>query len=548
MKKGKKRSFFRKILGTGIPIMPVIVLLEWVALTYIKGKPPDELLYIPEPSEWWAMIGLSIIPVLIIWIDNTKNIRRINEQDGREAAKRPPPEQGLLYKKPQGYCFGKYKGMYVCKRVDEPGSILIEGASGSGKSATIIQSTLLNPENKKNCRFFVIDIKEELQYKCLKPSDIYSPRNPGGDSIIISPVDRKAYGFDCFYALSDTSTEGEVYEIMEVVSQSLIPPAHSDNKVWTDSARMLLTSCGTYFYHHEGVHTLPEIITKIKEEDIESIVQKIVRNTVPGSATYTSAIGFSKMAPETLYSVTLTMNNHILQFATSQSLVWALGQNPRKASPPDLLKYNLYVTLPEEKMTQWSNYIVLLINSVLHWLSGLPEHDMEPTRNYIGLFFEELGSLYAGVEGSIELLAPALRLYCRSKGATCVCCLQSISQLNEYIGKELARDMAQNLVYKYYLSCGDPAEAREICTMAGKYMKRRVTSSGSGNQRKDSTSFTDEEILTESELLTLPREDEIVLLSEKSGYNRLEKVYVFKDRYFAPLLQEVKESREAQKK
>lgn len=552
--KKKKKSFLRKFFETGIPILPVIVLAEWMILPYIRGIPPDELPYIPESSEWALMIGFAMIPVLLIWTENAKNIKKLNEKDGREIAKRPPAPADMLFKvPPPGFTFGKYKGRYVCLDLTNPHggtNVLVEGATGSGKSASIIQSFLLNPKNRQTCTALVTDLKSELRSKCLAPEDIYSPQSPNGNSKIIDPVSRTrdTYGFDPFYSLSDTSTESEVHEVMTVVAQSLIPPQKYGDRVWSDSARQLLRSCLTYFFYHEGVRTLPEIIIKIKEMDIEALVQKIVSNSAPGSTTYVDAISFFRMASETITSVNMTLSNHIVQFATDQNLVWALSKNPRKASPEDLLQYNLFLCLSEDKITSWSNFVLLLYNSCLHWLSTLPESDLEPTRKHIVLLFDELGSLVAGIEGSIPLLASALRLFCRSKNASCVCCLQSISQLNEYFGRDLAADILMNLNYRYYLSCNDPTEAKNICTMAGKYMKRRVTASGAGTQRKDSTSYSDEEILTEAELVTLPRDEEVVLLSERAGYLRLEKVYVFRDEFFKPLLQGVKEKWEALKK
>ena len=57
----------------------------------------------------------------------------------------PRISEDILYKKPQGFCFGRdtHTGMYICRKVDEEGAVLISGGSGTGKSSCYIVPYLL---------------------------------------------------------------------------------------------------------------------------------------------------------------------------------------------------------------------------------------------------------------------------------------------------------------------------------------------------------------------------------------------------------------------
>ena len=499
--------------------------------------------------EWTGETYLAVAAVsVVVWlllIASDQNPRDQNTQyDGRSQALRPSVPKDMLYKTPIGFCFGKWKGRYVCKRVDEPGAVLIQGGSGTGKSASIIQGYLLNPENKKGCCSLVLDLKHELADKCVLPEEIYGPDNPAGNTIILDPLDRtNGYGWDPFFGLTDNSTDAEIHERMEVIANCIIPIPKGDGAVWSQAAQQLLRGSMTYFYEEEGLRTIPDIIRAIKSANIKDIVEKIVSTAIPGSTAYTDCISFQGMADETITSVDMNLSLKIVQFITSPDLEWCLGSNPRKCSPVDMLERNIYLCLPEDKLQQWAQLVFLVFNQFLSWMMGLPEHEADPNRKRFAMILDETVALLAGIGAPMPLLSQCLRIGARGKSCTVVVCVQSIAGLYETMGKDQTRDMVSNMSYKYILDSSDSETSKEIIGWCGKFLKRKVSSSGGGTQQKNTISFENEEIIREQDLMSLPQSGDIILVSNRAGYLRLQKCLVFKDTYFKKLLEAVKLSK-----
>ena len=538
----KKRGFLSKFLETGIWLIPIVMI--GMACFLKGGIPPDQPI---TGKDWLGYFGIGCVVALVFWSSNMNNLRRMNEEsDGHEEARWPkPPPDMVYYKQPTGFCFGTYGGGYVCKRVDEPGSILVQGSSGSGKSASLIQGFLLNPENKKNCRSLVLDLKHELADKCVAPEDVYSPRNLEGTCILMDPMDRKnGWGFDPFFLLNEDSTPSEVYDTCQVIAQSIVPSCKGDNKIWSDSARQYITGALSYYYTEERLRTLPEIVAKIKAEPIKKVVEKILTTAAPGSGAYTSIINFQDMADETITSVDLEASTRLGPFATSQDIIWCLGNNPRKCSPKDLLEKSIYLCLPEDKLVEWGQLVFLVFNLTLKWMMGLPEKSVDPKRPYLTMILDETVALMAGLEAKMPLLSQCLRIGARSKGCTMLVCVQSITGLYSVMGKDEADDMISNLTYKYILDSTETRASKDIIAWCGKYSRRKVGRNGDGTKRSDNYSYTEEDIVSEQDLLTLPRSGDAILVSTRSGYLRLKKTMVFKDKFFKKLLENIAKKKE----
>ena len=533
----KKRGFLSKFLETGVWLIPFVM---FGMACFIKGGiPPNQPI---TGKEWLGYFGVGCVVALVFWANNMNNLKRMNEEDdGHEAARWPKPPPDMLYKKPVGFCFGKYGNKYVCKRVDEPGSILVQGSSGSGKSASLIQGFLLNPENKKNCRSLVLDLKHELMDKCVAPEEIYSPRNLDGTVILLDPLDRRnGYGFDPFFMLTEDSTPSEIHDTCQVIAQSIVPSAKGDNKIWSDAARVYLCGAFTHFYIEERLRTLPEIIARIKQENIKTVVDKIISTAAPGSSAYTEIIGLSGMADETIYSIGLEVDARIVTFATSQDIAWCLGANPRKCSPKDLLEKDIYLCIPEDRLVEWGQLVLLIFNLSIKFMMSLPEKSMDPDRPYLTMILDETVALLAGLDGAkIPLLSQCLRIGARSKGCTMLVCVQSITGLSSVMNRDEVDDLCANLTYKYILDSTESKASKEIIGWCGKFNRRKVGRTGDGTKRSDNYSYTEEDIVNEKDLLTLPQMKDVILISSRAGYLRLKKTFVFKDKFFKKLLDNV---------
>lgn len=502
-------------------------------------------------TTWQMTIELivSVITVCFLMsfvLSGQPNAKELNEDDGREAAMRPRPPKEMLYKKPVGFCFGSYKGKYVCKRIDTDGSILVQGSSGCGKSATIIQEYIINPQNTES-NSLVLDLKHELVDKCVMPEDVYGPENPTGKSIILDPLDRHhGYGWDPFYRLNDKSTETEVLDVMDTIALSIIPPAKGDSQVWSLAAQQFLRGALAYFYKVEKLRTLPECIAAMKSAPIQEIVERILTGASTGGVIYATMISFKDMADETITSLNMTLSQRTVQYYTSPDLQWCLGANPRKCCPEDMLKHNIFLCLPESKLDQWGQLIFLVFNQYFTWAMDLPEKSEDPDRPYMACILDETVALLAGVGANIPKLAQMLRIGARGKGITMLICVQSIAGLEAAIGdKSEVKDMISNLTYKYILDSCDNETSEEIAGWIGEYRQRKVSVNGNGKNQKSTVSYGTESIVKNEELMKLVQTGEAILISSQYGYMRLKKEYVFKNKYFKKLLKNVQDAKRA---
>lgn len=537
------KNLISKIIKSGGLVFPIAAISLFGV---IYGIPPSR---IPTKEGLIAILFGSLIFTLIVVSQVTNTTQKLNESDGREVAKYPPVNPKCLYAKPQGFCFGKQGRMYVCKDVSEPGSILVQGASGSGKSSTIIESFLVDPENQKKCNYLVNDLKHELVDNCVKLEQIYDPNNPSGTVIIMDPVDRvNGFGYDPFYALSEKSTEYEVHDVMEVVANSIIPTLKGDSAVWSQAAQQYARGAFTYFYRHENITNLPEIVKAMKAQPIKEIVSRIIENCSPDSPAYIDCISFLGCAEETITSVDMNLSQCLVQFYTNPDLAWCLGYNPKKCNPTDLLSKSIYLCLPEDKLQEWGKLVILVYNQHIKMMMGLSEKSKDPDRKWLAMILDETVALLAGAHTSMPLLSQCLRIGARGKGCTMVICVQSIAGLYQSMGRETAQDFVSNTTFRYVLDSTESESSKEIIGWCGKYKQRKVSTSGVGMTRKDSISYSEDNIVTEQDLMSLPKNEEAILISPLTGYVRLKKCFVFKDKYFKPLLEAVANSKKNKEK
>lgn len=531
----RKKRFLNSLIWMSPILFAVLVYYLY------DGIPPEKEISV---QEWAGLIAMSILPPLIRFAETTKLKERNETDPGLNKAKYPVPPKRMLYKQPEGFCFGKYKGKYICKRVDEPGSILVQGSSGSSKSTSTIQTFLLNPANKENCNCLVLDLKHELTDFCVGADEIYSLQNQTGKVIVLDPMDRqKGWGYDPFWQLNEESTETEVHEVMEMVADSIIPMAKGDSQVWDMSAKLYFRAGATYFYYYDKIGTLPAIIRELKSHTIPEIVEKVLAKAKPGDCCYVDMIGFKGMAEETYTSIDMNLSNRIVQFATSPDLVWCLESNPKKCNPADMLTKSIYLCVPENKLQKWSQLIFLVFNQYLTWMMSLPEKAEDPDRKYMAMILDETVALLAGIGAPMPLLTQCLRIGARGKGCTMLICCQSISGLYETMGKEQTKDLVANCQYKYVLDSTDSETSTEIIGWCGKYMHRKISSAGYGSKRKETTAYQEEDIVDEQELLTLPSTGEAILITNQAGYMRLEKVLSYKEPFFKYLRETVNKSK-----
>lgn len=503
---GKSKTATR-ILKTGIWLQPVTMVCiicligdDW------KQQTPGCLL-------------LSIIPVVLLYFFRLQG--SIKDEPEKPRAMYPAVDRELLRQEPRDgdIVIGRYKGQYVCRSIREDAHYLILGGAGSGKSSGIIIPTLLcNPDSSS----FILDIKGELSEKAVKAGD---------ERIrIFNPQDRGQWGYDPFFNLTDSSTEQEQFEVMQSISFSLITlPADIKDPFWKNSARNMLT--GLFLYHYrQGRHDMAAIVDEILGRPIADSVSDAMENAKTASICYKYLVQFSNMSEETISGIFAELANALAIFATDADIRYALSVNPRRVNPQMLEDgYSIFLVIREDKLSAYYNLLQLIINQTLAELEKRPE-DARP----VIFMIDELPRILSA--GKIERLLDASRTL-RSRRVRLVLVTQSLEALEIAFCENEAVDLLSNCSYKIILDSSSSKSQKLVCDWAGTYKERKQSVSG---QRQRTTSYEDKDILRPSDLMTLDRSGELILISPY-GYNRIEKCPYYSDRYFKPLADDIRE-------
>ena len=438
---------------------------------------------------------------------------------GRKTASYPPvSDSQMLFDKPRNFVFGRDNdGNYICMPNDELRNVLITGGSGSGKSsAGIINYLLLN---KDRINTLYLDPKGEL-------TDI--TYQDGDNTVIFKPSDDQCtVGYDPFWELSTFADEQTVYKTMQMVAISLIPHVGGENAIWYDSARELFTGLLVYGYIYKQMRTLPQIVRYSIGNPIREIIKEICDTAPSDSIVYRQVINFRDLNDEVLASIMMNLTAAVRIFGTDETLVKALTQDT-SWNPSTLLYKNVAVCLDINELSRWGQLIYLVVNQFVSYMFGLPEHREDPTRKPICLCLDETVAIMQSVGGRLEQLPQALR-FIRSKGAMCIISVQSIDGLKCVLSEAEVADMLSNLQYKLFLDATTLETQKTVSEWGGTFLEKSVSWSGTGAKRTQQTSYSESHIVRPQDVMTLPRYDEAILISPKSGYNRLKKVSYYKD-------------------
>lgn len=503
-----------KIISSGIWVQPIVVA---VIVKYLQDNRPAML---QDRQNWFMIVLLSFIPVLLIMTETIGKPSEENAMMGKQKAMHPSVPKELQYKKPTGVVFGKYQKNYVCKNMKEDGHVFLIGGSGSGKSSClVIPSLLSNP----TARIFAVDIKGELSFKSAKYGD--------ERVLIFNPSDRSKYGYDPFYNLNENSGTQTIMEVMQNITYSLISmPAGLKDPFWKNSARNLLQGLLIYYYK-QGIVDFVGIIDEILGRPVKDSIQAVMDNAKPNSVEYRYIVQFSSMEDETLGGIIAEMNNHIVIFANDQDVRYAFKDNGCRLNPHKLEEgFSIYLSIREEKLSAYYDVMQLIINQTLAELEKRPE-DSEP----IIFVIDELPRILSA--GKLDRLLDGARTL-RSRNVCLFLITQSTEALMSAFTENEVADLISNCPYIIVLSASSTKTQKSVCAWCGKYKVRKQSWSGSGKDRKSTISYEEKDIVEPVDLMTLQNSGEAILISPY-GYNRVQKAPYYKDKILKPIADEI---------
>ena len=227
------------------------------------------------------------------------------------------PDKRLLYKEPKGIILGKSDGRYMSIQPGiTPGALhtLVLGTSGSGKTSSVLLSTLLAQHNNKEITFLAVDVKGELLEKGFSPDDKVA---------VFNPRRRDLYGFDFLYDLTPKSTESEVIEALRRVIYSLIPLRHTGgDEFWPIAARTVLLGLFLFAWEYQQCYTLPQLVDFALSKNLNTLITDILAEAEENSVVtrLLSSYGGDCVAEETLGSISSNIGNALQLFSSDSNL------------------------------------------------------------------------------------------------------------------------------------------------------------------------------------------------------------------------------------
>lgn len=517
---------------TGLWLPPPVTVVVALIMYYCYC-PLDQILTVSM-----CALLLSLVISLQIW-----SLNRIAKQNGltdyplipyatdqnpyyqvsyRTKALYKKPDKRLLYKEPKGIILGKSDSKYLSILPGvTPGALhtLVLGTSGSGKTSSVLLSTLLAQHNNKEITFLAVDVKGELLKKGFSTDDKVA---------VFNPRRRDLYGFDFLYDINEKSTESEVIEALRRVIYSLIPLKHTGEEFWPIAARTVLLGLFLYAWEYQQCYTIPQLVDFALSKNLNMLITDILAEAEDNSVVtrLLSPYGGDCVAEETLGSISSNIGNALQLFSSDSNLRYLTREADKKITP-ELLAQGISIDLliEDRDLETYAPILSLAVATCITYLSSPAREkivEQNPCNNQIVFVLDELGRL-PEIQG-----LPSILQIGRSRGCTVIGCLQSWSAAEEYYGEKVAQDMLTNFSYRVFLQAQPESKDVEMAVKAfGKFTEKKK-SINTGKNKNYSYQFEEKDILQASDLLTLPDKNRIVVLSPFGAY-MLTRCQYFKD-------------------
>ncbi len=486
-----------------------------------------------NPDNIKIIAVIAVIVFLYLYSSGTisdKKIKKNMEKERKRAQHTQIPKEMLKRVPAEGdFILGKdsrTKKYYVWDTNKAPlPHVACLASSGGGKTSTVLLPfVLLNP--KATC--FVIDLKNEIGTKGVF---LDSP-----NVAVVQPDKKYGYGFDVFATLSEASTDDEVYEVLQTITLAVIPTQKGDNSFWSIEAQALFLGLLLYYYN-EGHHNLIEIIDCILSDDIKAQVQEAMNVLPQGSKAFRCLVQFENQNEETFTSVTANMCQSLQLYSNDSSIRWLFSDSPLKVSYKTLeAQRSIYLCIPDAKLEAWNSPICVVISLLLQSLTYRSEDSHQ-----IYFLLDELGSVVA--HNGLPQLVTSMQIM-RSRRVSILMFLQQVESLRAGFTEEQTTTILGNCGIKICLDSSSP-KTQELMSKkwAPVYISRKQSKS-SGKNKSNSTSFSYEEVVKPSEMMSLVKNNEAIVITPMLPFATVQKVPYYKDTYLKPIADKIREHNE----
>ncbi len=345
--------------------------------------------------------------------------------------------------------------------------ILVTGATGAGK--TNLFHTILPQIRSKNQPALVIDQTGEMI------EHYYDPER--GD-VIFNPFDSRSYEWDFWQEIEELPR-------LNSVASSMFSNTKSHDIMWNNTSKQVFIDCASYIkseplptiaklYELIASTPLPEASKKLQGYASSSLLNPAGDRTAMSIRSNTIAfINWLEYLPETGKKPKFTLKH------------WIPDTISKEGKDSKINGRWLFIAARPEERT-----LLRPLQSLMLDLAILSLQKLEPDHNRrFWIIADELASLK-----KLEILPQSLAEV-RKYGGCIMTALQSLNQLNDIYGHNVASTMFGQFATKFMFRTSEPAIARMISEMFGniEYKEQQQNTSYGAHEHRDGISYTEQE-------------------------------------------------------
>lgn len=344
------------------------------------------------------------------------------------------------------FLFGKtQEGGYVGKKQDVDGHIAIFGGSGKGKTTSLAIPSIHTWKGS----IFAFDLKGDLIIEGVKRRKC--------KILYMLEGYTNSYYYDPFYFFSQD--DNNLVQNARELAQALIPYPLHDNSFWADSAINILVGAIIYYFKKD-VGFIDAIIA-IKTTKTSELLKKIYTNNLAKTCLNPDI----ESSPEMLAGITAELHRRIVVFATDPLIqdIFSPSEEKEIIGWEDLESCDIFIRLDHSRLQQWGGVIRLMLIQLMKTLERRPEKYSPEAVNVKStlLMFDEFPEY-----GKIDIITSAFATL-RSKKVTIAIFCQSLADLDRIYGKEIRREICDNVQYKVILGADDTDTGHYFSELVG---------------------------------------------------------------------------------
>jgi type IV secretory pathway TraG/TraD family ATPase VirD4 len=532
------RKIIDAISFTGIWTCPISYALIFALLNQLYYRD----IVIPSLMER-VIIILGMLPMIWTAYTNLLSYQKDNKRsfrlgDGfksemsneKRKATYPPIPAKLLVDKhnfDNGFILGtknnKRYVRYPLELNSLPNTIII-GSTGSGKTSSFYINNLVTMLNQCNSpiTIYAIDVKGELHETCVSKDD---------KNVMIVSFDKdkqsdEYYGWDVYYNLDDKPDENQRLEVFNTIANAIIISTSDKDAFWVENSRTLFVGLLSYYYdkHFDFIQSVSGIL----ENDISALIDEIIETSNPESISYRWLYKYYGKSNNSIQDIITTMTSSLSVF-NIPVVKSVLSTKKNKASPKDFdTGKSIFLNIPDYLLESLNAAFRLITTEVFEYV------ERRKSNTPLIMLLDEFPAL-----GTISKITHYMSIL-RYHNCSIWLSIQSYYQLQKHYSVPDARIILDNTKIKCILEISDTDTAKMISEWCGYYQEKKKSTNSNGGHSSTSERLP---IVTATELITLSKKEETILVISGIGYLRVKRASYFKDPNIMNIISKIKQEK-----